>query len=188
MLVECLAGDFQGDLNWVKHLALSGLDVYAHNMETVERLTPFVRDRRAQFRQSLAVLHHAKQCKPSLVTKTSLMLGLGETDDEVYATMQGTCPCTSIVVFIRLLELRKVDVDCLTLGQYMRPTRKHMKVTEYVTPDKFDYWAKVGEELGFKYTASGPLVRSSYKAGEFFIKNILKKRRSELMEERAPSI
>jgi lipoic acid synthetase len=82
------------------------------------------------------------------------------------------------------IALRAVDVDCVTLGQYMRPTRKHMKVAEYVPPAKFDYWAKVGEELGFKYTASGPLVRSSYKAGEFFIKNILKTRRETLMKKR----
>jgi lipoic acid synthetase len=74
-------------------------------------------------------------------------------------------------------ELRNVGVDCVTLGQYMRPTKKHMKVVEYVTPEKFDHWTKVGQELGFKYTASGPLVRSSYKAGEFFIKNILRKQR-----------
>ncbi len=80
-------------------------------------------------------------------------------------------------MFMVLLELRDVDVDCVTLGQYMRPTKRHMKVTEYVTPEKFDYWKKVGDELGFKYTASGPLVRSSYKAGEFYIRNILKSRR-----------
>jgi lipoic acid synthetase len=142
-------------------LATSGLDVYAHNIETVENLTSHVRDRRATFRQSLKVLEHAKKIKKSLITKTSIMLGVGETDEEVLDAMK---------------ELRKVNVDCITLGQYMRPTKRHMKVYEYITPEKFDYWAKVGNDLGFLYTASGPLVRSSYKAGEFYIGNILKSR------------
>lgn len=158
ILVECLTGDFQGDMTCVDRVANSGLDVYAHNVETVEALTPYVRDRRAKYRQSLKVLESAKKAKPGLLTKTSVMLGLGETDEEILQTMK---------------DLRAINVDFLTLGQYMRPTKRHMKVHEYVTPEKFDYWAKVGEELGFKYTASGPLVRSSYKAGEFFITNYL---------------
>ncbi|KAI0234586.1 hypothetical protein L0F63_007403, partial [Massospora cicadina] len=169
ILIECLTGDFQGKLDDVALVAQSGLDVYAHNMETVEALTPYVRDRRAKYRQSLAVLAHAKSVVPSLITKTSLMLGCGEQDEEVLQTMK---------------DLREIDVDCLTLGQYMRPTRKHMKVSQYVTPEKFDHWAKVGESLGFKYVASGPLVRSSYKAGEFFISNILRQRKNSL----APSL
>jgi len=140
------------------------MDVYAHNLETVEDLQKYVRDRRANYRQSMSVLEHAKKANPSLITKTSLMLGVGETDEEVLQTMK---------------DLRNIGVDAITLGQYMRPTRKHMKVTEYVKPEKFDHWGKVGEELGFKYTASGPLVRSSYKAGEFFIKNILKQRKAQ---------
>ncbi|ORY02221.1 radical SAM superfamily [Basidiobolus meristosporus CBS 931.73] len=170
ILVECLTGDFLGNLDHVAIVAKSGLDVYAHNMETVEGLTPYVRDRRAKYRQSLAVLEHAKKTVPTLFTKTSIMLGLGETDEEVLQTMK---------------DLRAVDVDCLTLGQYMRPTKRHMKVTEYVTPEKFDHWAKVGEELGFKYVASGPLVRSSYKAGEFYITNILKKQRAQAIDSSA---
>jgi len=89
-------------------------------------------------------------------------LGCGETDEEVLETLQ---------------ELRKADVDCVTLGQYMRPTKRHMKVHEYVTPEKFKHWETTGMQMGFKYVASGPLVRSSYKAGEFFIGNILKKRK-----------
>ncbi|KAJ1994994.1 hypothetical protein H4R33_000009 [Dimargaris cristalligena] len=161
ILVECLTGDFQGNLEDVARVARSGLDVYAHNVETVEELTPFVRDRRAKYRQTLRVLQHAKEAKPSLITKTSIMLGCGETDEEVLQTLK---------------DLRAVGVDCVTLGQYMRPTKGHMKVSAYVTPQKFDHWAKVGEELGFKYTASGPLVRSSYKAGELFITNILRSR------------
>ncbi|CAB4419194.1 unnamed protein product [Rhizophagus irregularis] len=163
ILIECLTGDFQGNLDCVAKVATSGLDVYAHNIETVENLTSHVRDRRATFRQSLNVLEHAKKIKPSLITKTSIMLGVGETDDEVLDAMK---------------ELRKINVDCITLGQYMRPTKRHMKVHEYIAPEKFDYWAKIGNDLGFLYTASGPLVRSSYKAGEFYIGKILKSRQS----------
>ncbi|RKP27946.1 hypothetical protein SYNPS1DRAFT_32316 [Syncephalis pseudoplumigaleata] len=159
ILVECLTGDFQGNLDSVATVAQSGLDVYAHNVETVEGLQRYVRDRRAGYRQSIGVLEHAKKVRPGLFTKTSIMLGCGETDDEVLQTMK---------------DLRAADIDCLTLGQYMRPTRKHMKVAEYITPEKFTHWQQVGEQLGFKYVASGPLVRSSYKAGEFFISNILR--------------
>lgn len=162
ILVECLTGDFAGNLNHVEQVAKSGLDVYAHNLETVENLTPYVRDRRATFRQSLSVLEHAKLVQPDLITKTSIMLGLGETDEEVLDAMK---------------ELRKIKVDCVTFGQYMRPTRKHMKVVEYVHPDKFNHWASVAKEMGFLMVASGPLVRSSYKAGELFIKNVIKDRR-----------
>ncbi|CAO3590329.1 unnamed protein product [Absidia cylindrospora] len=162
ILVECLTGDFGGSLEGVETVARSGLDVYAHNIETVEDLTPFVRDRRAGFRQSLKVLNHAKQVNPELITKSSIMLGCGETDEEVLHALEA---------------LREAQVDCVTLGQYMRPTKRHMKVHEYVTPEKFKHWETKGMELGFKYVASGPLVRSSYKAGEFYISNILKKRR-----------
>ncbi|KAJ3182189.1 hypothetical protein HDU85_003231 [Gaertneriomyces sp. JEL0708] len=159
ILVECLTGDFRGMLKDVERVAKSGLDVYAHNVETVENLTKYVRDRRATFRQSLSVLEHAKKSRPELITKTSMMLGLGETDEEVLQAMK---------------DLRSVDVDVVTFGQYMRPTKKHMKVSEYVHPDKFNYWADVAKGLGFKYVASGPLVRSSYKAGEFYIRNVLR--------------
>ena len=159
ILVEALTGDFAGDLDMVTKVALSGLDVYAHNVETVEALTPFVRDPRATFRQSLAVLSHAKKTKPSLITKTSLMLGLGETDDQIFEALR---------------ELRNIGVDVVTFGQYMRPTKRHMKVVEYVTPQKFDYWGNEARKMGFLYVASGPLVRSSYKAGEAFIENVLK--------------
>jgi lipoic acid synthetase len=160
--VECLTGDFQGDLDCVTTIATSGLDVYAHNIETVETLTSYIRDRRATFRQSLNVLEHAKKIKPSLITKTSIMLGVGEKDEEVLDAMK---------------ELRKINVDCVTLGQYMRPTKRHMRVYEYIAPEKFDHWAKVGNDLGFLYIASGPLVRSCYKACEFYIGNIIKKKK-----------
>jgi len=163
LLVECLSPDFAGDQSCVEQVATSGLDVFAHNIETIERLTPFVRDPRAKYRQTLAVLEHAKKVHPQLVTKTSIMLGLGESDEEIEQTMR---------------DLRGVGVDCLTLGQYMQPTKRHLKVQEYVTPAKFGHWEKVGEVMGFLYTASGPLVRSSYKAGEFFIKNIVERKKA----------
>lgn len=161
ILVEALTGDYAGDLEMVKLVAQSGLDVYAHNMETTEELTPMVRDRRAKFRQSLAVLDAAKKAKPDLITKTSIMLGLGETEEQLMNTLK---------------ELRKVNVDVVTFGQYMRPTKRHMKVHEYVTPDAFEIWRQRALDMGFLYCASGPLVRSSYKAGEAFIENVLKKR------------
>ncbi|ORZ40635.1 hypothetical protein BCR44DRAFT_1385941 [Catenaria anguillulae PL171] len=159
ILVECLTGDYQGDLSSVEVVAKSGLDVYAHNIETVEALTPFVRDRRATYRQSLAVLKRAKETVPTLLTKSSIMLGCGEKDDEVLQALK---------------DLRAHQVDVVTLGQYMRPTKKHMKVSEYVTPEKFDHWAQVAKDLGFAYVASGPLVRSSYKAAEYYIMNKLR--------------
>lgn len=162
ILVECLTGDFRGDKDMVAVMASSGLDVYAHNLETVEALTPYVRDRRATFQQSLNVLKHAKEINPNVITKTSLMLGFGETDEQVEDALK---------------QLREVaQCDVVTFGQYMRPTKRHLKVVEYVAPEKFDFWQKRAIDLGFLYCASGPLVRSSYKAGEAFIENVLKKR------------
>ncbi|KAI0910166.1 lipoic acid synthetase [Ustulina deusta] len=163
LLVEALTGDFMGDLDMVKIVAESGLDVYAHNVETVAALTPYVRDRRATFRQSLDVLGHVKTVKGSdgIITKTSLMLGLGEQEEEVMDALR---------------ELRKVGVDVVTFGQYMRPTKRHLKVEKYVTPAEFEMWRQRAIDMGFLYVASGPLVRSSYKAGEAFIENVLRKR------------
>jgi len=161
VLVEALTPDFQGDMKAVEHLALSGLDVFAHNVETVERLQKRVRDPRAGYEQSLSVLRQAKASKPGLVTKTSIMLGLGEEDDEIRECMRAC---------------KEAGVDIFTLGQYLQPTPQHLTVKEFVTPEKFNYWKKVGEEeIGFRYVASGPLVRSSYKAGEFFIESMLRK-------------
>ncbi|ODA83617.1 hypothetical protein RJ55_02132 [Drechmeria coniospora] len=163
LLVEALTGDFRGDLDMVKVVAESGLDVYAHNVETVEALTPYVRDRRATFRQSLDVLRHVKDVrgKEGIITKTSIMLGLGEQEHEVMDALR---------------ELRRANVDVVTFGQYMRPTKRHLKVEKYVTPDEFDAWRTRALDMGFLYCASGPLVRSSYKAGEAFIENVLRKR------------
>jgi lipoyl synthase len=123
-----------------------------------------VRDRRASYAQSLFVLEEAKRVNPALLTKTSLMLGVGETEQEVRRT---------------LTDLREAGVDCLTIGQYLRPSRRNMKVEQYVHPSVFEHWREEGERMGFVYVASGALVRSSYKAGEYFIKNVLKKRERE---------
>jgi len=150
--VETLVGDFQGRLELVEQLADSGMDVYAHNIETVERLQRTVRDRRAGYEQSLSVLRHAKVYRPSLVTKSSIMLGLGETEEEVHQALR---------------DLRDVGVEIVTFGQYLQPTKRHMKVTRYVDPSEFEDWRRAGEALGL-HVASGPLVRSSYRAGEFF--------------------
>ncbi|KAK7081815.1 hypothetical protein SK128_017790, partial [Halocaridina rubra] len=163
LLVECLVPDFRGNKSAVNTIASSGLDVYAHNLETVERLTPAVRDPRAKYRQSLSTLEIAKSVKEELITKSSIMLGLGESDEEVMQSMK---------------DLRQAGVDALTLGQYMQPTKRHLKVVEYVTPEKYKHWEDVGRDLGFLYTASGPLVRSSYRAGEFFLKNHLMQKKN----------
>jgi lipoic acid synthetase len=159
MLVECLVSDFAGMKSSVETLALSGLDVYAHNIETVKRLQPYVRDKRATYQQSLDVLAHAKTVKPDLLTKTSIMLGLGESRQEVIETMK---------------DLRAAGVDVLTLGQYLRPSPAHLAVEEYVTPEAFDELQVEGEKLGFRYVAAGPMVRSSYKAGEFFLEHMIR--------------
>ncbi|KAK2595228.1 hypothetical protein QQS21_007081 [Conoideocrella luteorostrata] len=187
LLVEALTGDFRGDLDMVKIVADSGLDVYAHNVETVEALTPYVRDRRATFQQSIKVLKHAKDVrgKEGIITKTSIMLGLGEQEHEVmdalrrmdipFSTQHILCSTQSLTY---ATELRNADVDIVTFGQYMRPTKRHLKVEKYVTPDEFEMWRERAMDMGFLYCVSGPLVRSSYKAGEVFIENVLRKRAS----------
>lgn len=165
ILVEALTGDFAGNLEHVSLVAKSGLDVYAHNVETVEELTPFVRDRRATFRQSLAVLKRAKE-EGVRVTKTSMMLGVGENRDQIMDALRGQSPSHLNERFpdtVFAAELRNADVDVVTFGQYMRPTKRHMKVDRYVEPAEFDEWKRVAESMGFLYVASGPLVRSSYK-------------------------
>ena len=167
LLVEALTPDFCGEKEMIRLVATSGLDVYAHNVETVERLTPFVRDRRAGYRQSMELLSYVKSLsysgRPPL-TKTSLMFGLGETDDEIRQTLK---------------DLRANDVDVVTFGQYLQPTKKHLPVKHYVTPEQFDAWQVEAEGMGFKYVAAGPLVRSSYKAGEFFLKNYIEQQKKE---------
>lgn len=151
--VEALTPDFQGRLNDVETVVDSGLDVFAQNVETVKRLTHPVRDPRAGYQQTLDVLAHAKKHRPEILTKTSLMLGLGETMEEVHETMD---------------DLRAIDVDIVTFGQYLRPTVNHLPVDRYVTPDEFQELRQIGLDKGFLEVVSGPLVRSSYRADRVF--------------------
>jgi lipoyl synthase len=162
MLVEALIPDFQGDLEAVRTVVDAGVDVLDHNVETVERLQGHVRDPRASYRQSLDVLRAAKGMRDGLFTKSSIMLGLGETREEVLVTMR---------------DLRAADVDIVTLGQYLRPSEWHLPVHAYVPPETFDGLREAGEAMGFVYVAAGPLVRSSYRAGEFFLENVIRNRR-----------
>jgi lipoic acid synthetase len=161
ILIEVLTPDFAGDLNAVDTVLRSCPDVFAHNVETVERLQRDVRDARCGYGQSLSVLSHAKEQITGLraLTKTSLMLGLGETEDEVIECMH---------------HLREVNCDVVTFGQYLRPTPKHLPVHSFVHPTQFDRYREIALELGFVYCASGPLVRSSYRAGEFFMTQALR--------------
>ncbi|XP_022867254.1 lipoyl synthase, mitochondrial-like [Olea europaea var. sylvestris] len=164
MLIEALVPDFRGDPSCVEKVAKSGLDVFAHNIETVEELQSVVRDRRANFKQSMDVLVMAKgYAPPGTLTKTSIMLGCGETPDQVVNTME---------------KVRAAGVDVMTFGQYMRPSKRHMPVSEYVTPEAFEKYRILGMEMGFRYVASGPMVRSSYKAGEFYIKSMIESDRA----------
>jgi lipoic acid synthetase len=156
-LVEALVPDFQGERRLVRKVLEAGPDVFAHNVETVDRLQWPVRDRRAGYEQSLSVLEGIANAE-DVYAKTSLMLGVGEYDHEVYRT---------------LADLRSVGVDVVTLGQYLQPSRSHLEVSEYVHPDAFDTWRRVAEEeLGFLYCAAGPMVRSSYRAGELFVEAV----------------
>lgn len=162
VIIEVLTPDFLGNREWIEKIVLARPDVYAHNIETVERLTPKVRDPRAKYRQTMDVLRLVKEVDQHRYTKSSIMLGLGEQDEEVLQTLK---------------DLRSVGCDVVTFGQYLQPTTRHLKVFEYVTPEKFSFWKTRAEEMGFLYVASGPLVRSSYRAGEFFMEGIIKKQR-----------
>ncbi|MBI5413219.1 lipoyl synthase [Candidatus Peregrinibacteria bacterium] len=159
LVVEVLVSDFQGDCKSIQKVVAAAPHVYGHNIETVERLQAAVRDRRANYRQSLGTLEYVKKIAPKMSTKSSIMVGLGEKPAEVVQTMK---------------DLRKAQVDFLTIGQYLRPSEWNLKVVEYIPPEQFEEYRKTGEELGFIYVAAGPYVRSSYKAGELFIKNALK--------------
>ena len=157
ILVEALIPDFQGEAALVGEVIDAEPDVVAHNVETVDRLQWPVRDRRAGYEQSLGVLRQVA-AESDAYAKTSIMLGVGEYDHEVYETLR---------------DLRTVGVDVVTLGQYMQPSRSHLEVSDYVHPDVFETWRAVAEEeLGFLYCASGPLVRSSYRAGELFVEAV----------------
>ena len=161
-VVETLTPDWRGEASCIHTMVESEAEVLAHNLETVERLQTKIRDPRAGYEQSLKVLNAYRtgreQAGRSVLTKSSLMLGLGERDDEIEQAMK---------------DLRNEGVSILTLGQYLQPTRHHLPVEHYVHPDAFDEWADRGRELGFAYVASGPLVRSSYKAGEYYIQHLL---------------
>lgn len=169
VLLEALVGDFSGRLPLVEAVASSPLDVFAHNVETVERLTPSVRDRRAGWAQSLRVLEAARRAGDererrggaTLLTKSSIMLGLGETEAEVEAALR---------------SLRSAGVSAVTLGQYLQPNKMRMRVTRYLAPAEFEEWGRRCDAMGFDYAASGPLVRSSYRAGEFYLQAALKRR------------
>jgi len=166
-VVETLIPDYQGDA--LEALMAAVPDVLAHNVEVVPRLQRRIRDPRCSFERSLETLRGARRLVPDVFTKSSIMLGLGESGDEVLEAMR---------------LLRGADVDFLTLGQYLRPTVNHAPVREYVSPERFRDLEVEGRALGFKYVASGPLVRSSYKAGEFFAARLVRARRRE--REAAP--
>ncbi|HIH38039.1 lipoyl synthase [Candidatus Woesearchaeota archaeon] len=158
ILVEVLTPDFRGDMALVDTIIAACPDVFAHNVEVVARLQKTLRDPRASYEQSLAVLSHVKK-KWGLLTKSSLMVGVGETQEEMNEAMD---------------DLRAVGVDMLTIGQYLQPTTNHYPVKEYVTPEVFKKYELAGREKGFASVASGPFVRSSYRAGEFFAEHLLK--------------
>lgn len=149
VIVEALVPDFLGNKKSIEVLLNSKLEVFAQNLETVSRLTKRVRDPRAGYDQTLEVLSYAKQYSPSVITKTSLMFGLGETEEEILKTFD---------------DIRETGVDVLTLGQYMRPTVNHLPVEKWYTPEEFAYFKDLAIEIGFLEVASGPMVRSSYRA------------------------
>jgi lipoic acid synthetase len=165
LMVEALVPDFRGVMKDVETIVDSGLDVYAHNIETVYRLQYRVRDPRAGYQQSLSTLQHAKNYSGrTLFTKSAVMLGLGETHDELHQSF---------------LDLRKNEVDVLTVGQYLRPTLSHLPVEKYYSPEEFKAIEVESMKTGFLYVASGPMVRSSYKAAEFFMEGLIRSQRKD---------
>lgn len=167
ILIETLVGDFCGRTDAVETACDANPDVFAHNVETIDRLTRTVRDVRSSYKQSLGVLERAKACakrfegdesRRPMLTKSSIMVGLGETDEEVVASMR---------------DLRAVGVDIVTIGQYLRPSPKHHEVLRFVEPATFEMYEREAKAMGFLYAACGPLVRSSYKAAEVFLRSLL---------------
>jgi lipoyl synthase len=151
IVIEVLTPDFNGKESSLRLVLEAQPDIFNHNLETVERLTPVVRSR-AKYRLSLGVLRRVKELDPGAVTKSGIMLGLGETETELFQAMD---------------DLREAQVQVLTLGQYLRPTPDHLPVVEYIRPELFDLYKQVAEQKGFEYVASGPLVRSSYHAADY---------------------
>src|SRR5256714_1038446 len=151
IIIEVLVPDFHAQDWCIQAVLEAGPDIYNHNLETVERLTPLVRSR-AKYATSLRVLRRAKDLSPKTVTKSGVMLGLGETEPEIFQTMD---------------DLREVGCQVLTMGQYLRPTPNHLPVVEFITPEQFDFYGEIARKKGFEHVASGPLVRSSYHAADF---------------------
>ena len=155
--VEVLTSDYRGDRRAIKTVVDANPDVYAHNIETTKALTRSVRDRRCGYDQSLSVLGYVKELRPEMLTKSSIMLGLGEADEDVLQAAR---------------DLRNIGVDIITFGQYLQPTKRHLPVVEYVTPGKFYWFAQAVKPIGFRQVVSGPLVRSSYHAEQAFATKI----------------
>lgn len=158
-LIEVLIPDFSGKIKDLSTVVKSKPTVIAHNIETTRELTPLVRDGRASYERSIKVLRNVKKLDSNIYTKSSIMLGFGEKYTDIITAMK---------------DLREADVDILTLGQYLQPSDFHISIKQFVHPDEFIKLKDVAEDMGFKYVASGPLVRSSYKAGEYFVKNLVK--------------
>ena len=176
MIVEVLTPDFSGNRSHIERVVQARPDVFAHNIETVEELTKRVRDRRSGYSQSLKVLETVKSIDPTRYTKTSIMLGLGEKDEQILKTLK---------------DLREVECDVVTFGQYLSPNQRlarHLPIFEYATPEKFKHWEIVAKDMGFLYVASGPLVRSSYKAGEFFLKGMIEQDRMKVKSNQFPTL
>lgn len=161
--IEVLTPDFGGRYELIKTVVDAKPDVFSHNIETVRRLTPIIRDRRASYDQSLKVLGYVKNLNSSIITKSSIIVGLGEKTEEVVKTME---------------DLRDVGVDIVTIGQYLQPTPKQYPVIEYVHPRIFKYYKNIGYKLGFKLVISGPLVRSSYLAGKYYLNLFIQSKKS----------
>jgi lipoyl synthase len=164
-ILESLIPDFAGNVESIKKIVQSGPRVVSHNIEAVRRLGSKIRDKRASYEQSICVLKTSKILDPLIYTKSSIMLGLGETEEEMIQTFK---------------DLREVGVDMLTMGQYLQPTLRHLPVVEYVNPKRFEEYKEIAETMGFIHVASGPLVRSSYRAGEFFMAKIVNKRPTKI--------
>jgi lipoic acid synthetase len=161
-IIEPLIPDFNGNRRAIEKVVYAGPEVISHNIETIARLSPLIRDPRATYEQSLSVLEIIKEINYKIYTKSAIMLGLGEMEEEVMLTAR---------------DLRSARVDILSIGQYLQPTSRHLPVKEYIAPEKFHSYKKSIERMGFTYVVAGPFVRSSYKAGELFIKNMVYRRR-----------
>lgn len=160
IIIESLIPDFRGSVDSLKKIINVRPEVISHNIETVRRLTPKIRNVRASYEQSLSVLRKSREIEPEIHTKSSIMLGLGESEEEIIETLR---------------DLRSVGVDIITMGQYLQPSLQHLPVRDYLSLERFSSLNEIAERMGFEYVSSGPLVRSSYRAGEFYIEKIASK-------------